>query len=183
MSLRILLLLATLVAPSLSLPSGQAAPFEGELGSQDSVRAFDISSESSLYVVRGRLSGTYQLRPGQLTVTVSSGSVLATQADTSIQLRALVAGAGQGGWKKLAASDPVSLGTWKAGERHQLTEPLTLQVSLPASFDPSRAWLVFQFARSDGNTTYACSDQNLAGPDSFAAARAEQLKRFYPAAC
>ena len=59
---------------------------------QDSTKTFDISSESSLYAVRGRLTGTLTLEPGQITVVVKGGSVLAATADTRVELRAVIAG-------------------------------------------------------------------------------------------
>jgi hypothetical protein len=150
---------------------------------QDSTKAFDVSSESSLYDVRGRFAGTFRLESSQLIVVVKSGSVLATRTDPRIELRAVIAGPTGGSWKKISSSEPQILGAFGAGERREFTDSLVFRISTPPGFEPQQHWLVLQFGRSDGSTTYACSDRNLAGPDSLSARRAQQLRTFYPMAC
>lgn len=150
---------------------------------QDSARAFDVSSESSLYDVRGRLTGTLHVEPAQITVVVRGGSVFAARPDPRIELRAIIAGSGSRSWRKMASSESQMLGGFGAGERHELKDSLVFRIATPSGFDPQQHWLVFQFARSDGSTTYACSDRNLAGPDSLSTQRAQQLRTFYPMAC
>ena len=150
---------------------------------QDSTKTFDISSESSLYAVRGRLTGTLTVEPGQITVVVKGGSVLAATPDTRIQLRAVIAGPSGRSWRRIVLSEPQGLGSFRAKERHELKDSLVFRVATPSAFDPQHSWLVFQFGRSDGTTTYACSERNLAGPDSLSAQRAQQLRTFYPMAC
>jgi len=150
---------------------------------QDPTTAFDVSSESSLYDVRGRLTGTIRLEPSQLTIVVKSGSVLAARPDSRIEVRAIIAGPSGTSWKKVGSSEPQVLGAFRAGERHDVTDSLVFRISTPSGFEPQDHWLVFQFGRSDGSTTYACSDRNLAGPDSLSARRAQQLRTFYPMAC
>jgi len=150
---------------------------------QDSSQPFDVSSESSLYAVRGRLSGTVQVQPEQVRVVVRSGSVLSVVSDPRIQLRAAIAAGTQKGWRKVAESEPQLLGSFDAGQRRELTDSIVFTVRIPSDAKPEQHWLVFQFGRADGSTTYACSARNLAGPDSLSARRAEQLRAFYPLAC
>jgi hypothetical protein len=150
---------------------------------QDSTKAFDVSSESSLYDVRGRFVGTFRVEPSQITIVVKSGSVLATRADPRVEIRAIIAGPSRGSWRKVGSSEPQLLGGFGAGERREVTDSLVFRISTPSGFDAQQHWLVFQFGRSDGSTTYACSDRNLAGPDSLSAQRAQQLRTFYPMAC
>ena len=144
---------------------------------------FDVSSESSLYVVRGQFAGSAYLGPRKVVIAIKRGSVLATVADPNILLRAVIAGTGVRGWRKVSESEPQSLGAFNAGERKELTDSLVLNIPLARDFDPQRHWLAFQFALSDAGTTYACSARNLAGPDSLSAERARQLRTFYPLAC
>ena|SRR5437762_7228688 len=150
---------------------------------QDSVKTFDVSSESSLYEVRGRLSGSIRFEPSQLMVIVRSGSVFAASPDSQIELRAIIAGASGNAWKKVVTSEARPLGAFGPRERHELKDSLVFALPIPAGFDPQQYWLVFQFAKSSASTTYACSDRNLAGPDSLSARRAQQLRTFYPIAC
>ncbi len=150
---------------------------------QDSTKAFDVSSESSLYDVRGWFAGTFRVEPSQITIVVKSGSVLATRSDPRIQVRAIIAGPSGASWKKVGSSEPQVLGGFGAGERHEVTDSPVFRISTPRGFDAQQHWLVFQFGRSDGSTTYACSERNLAGPDSLSAQRAQQLRTFYPMAC
>ena len=146
-------------------------------------QAFAVSSESSLYAVRGRLVGTVQVHPQRVTVVVRNGSVLSIDADPGLQLRAVIATAIGTGWKRVAESEPQSLGAFDAGQRRDLTDSMVFTVKLPSGAKPDEHWLVFQFRRSDGTATYACSERNLAGPDSLSARRAQQLRTFYPLAC
>ena len=150
---------------------------------QDTSREFAVSSESSLYAVRGRFSGSLQIQPEQVRVVVRSGSVLSAVADQEVQLRALIATGTQRGWKKVAESEPHPLGSFDAGQRRDLADSLVFEIRIPKDAKPEQHWLVFQFRRSDGTTTYACSERNLAGPDSLSANRAQQLRTFYPLAC
>ena len=150
---------------------------------QDATQPFAVSSESSLYAIRGRFAGTLQVQPERVRVVVKSGSVLSTVSDPAVQLRAVVATGTQRGWKRVAESKPHSLGAFDAGQRRELTDSIVFVVRIPTDAKPEQHWLVFQFRRSDGTTTYACSDRNLAGPDSLSAQRAEQLRTFYPLAC
>ena len=152
-------------------------------GQQELPQPFAVSAESSLYAVRGQFAGTLQVQAQRITVAVKSGSVLSTNADLGLQLRALVATATGTGWKRLAESEPQSLGAFDAGQRRELTDSMVFTVKLPSGAKPEESWLVFQFRRSDGTTTYACSERNLSGPDSLSARRAQQLRTFYPMAC
>ena len=150
---------------------------------EESPQAFAVSSESSLYAVRGRLAGTLQVQPRRVTVVVRNGSVLSVAPDPGLQFRAVIATATPTGWKRVAESEPRSLGAFDAGQRRELTDSIVFTVKLPSGAKPEEHWLVFQFRRSDGTTTYACSDRNLSGPDSLSSARAQQLRTFYPLAC
>jgi hypothetical protein len=152
-------------------------------GQQDSSRAFEISSEASQYVVKGRLTGTFRVQEAHLIVAVKSGSVLVAVADPGLMLRVIIAGPSGTSWRKVVESDPQSLGAFRGGERRDLSDSLVFSLPLPSDLNLQRHWLVFQFGRSDGSTTYACSDRNLAGPDSLSAGRAQQLRMFYPMAC
>ena len=147
------------------------------------IQPFDISSEASLYDVRGRLTGGVYLRSDRVTITVQNGSVMVVQGDSRIQLSALIAGPTARGWSIVAQSESRDLGRFAAGERRPLTDSLVFHIVLPSGLDLQHHWLAFQFATSRGTTTYACSERNLAGPDSLAATRAQQLRTFYPAAC
>ncbi len=147
------------------------------------VSTFDVSSESSLYAVRGQFAGSVQLGPSQAAVVIKSGWVLAVTADPNIVLRAIIAGPSSRGWRKVSESEPQSLGAFNAGERKRLIDSLVFSIPFTRDLDPQRHWLAFQFAFSDGSTTYACSARNLAGPDSLSAERALQLRTMYSLAC
>lgn len=162
----------------LTMLLAEAAPSQ-----QDSAQAFDVSSEASLYVVRGRLVGTFQAQSPVLRVVVKSASIFTLMADSRLQLRAVVAGASGTGWRKVLTSEPEALGAFGAGERRELRDSIVFTLSVPPGMDLQQHWLVFEFGRSDGSTTYACSERNLAGPDSLSARRAHQLRTVYPLAC
>jgi hypothetical protein len=151
--------------------------------SQNSSKTFDVSSESSLYDVRGRVNGAFHIEPSLVRVVVRGGSILSTRAELRVEVRAILAGPSGSSWRKIASSEPRSLGAFEASERRTLTDSLVFSIPIQSGFDPQQHWLAFEFGRSDGSSTYACSDRNLAGPDSLSARRAQQMRTFYPMAC
>lgn len=125
-------------------------------------RAFHIDSSKGVFVIRGSLDGTLDVRADVIVVSVHSGrieSVLNDQADLGLQ--AMLATPGPRDAKRLTQSNVQSIGSFKKGEPRVLAEPLTFSMPRPANSDFENQWLVFEFFQTDHNFSVACETRNL----------------------
>ncbi len=128
---------------------------------------FVVTSESTLYAIRGRFVGEMRLTASHLSVTVTQGSVLSMGDYAEVRVEALIGGATATGWRKVAEGQATGIGAVTGGHSRPLSDSLHFDILLPDGFDPAVHWLAFEFSSSgDGMgpfTTYACSRANLLG--------------------
>ena len=143
----------------------------------------EVSSETSVYAVRGHFSGTYTVTQDTLRATITEAAVISTTPVRAPKLRLLLAHSTPDGWDRVASSQPYVLGPFGLGDRRVTGDTIAFVLALPKAFDPAQHWFVFEFAFGPDMTTYACSTTNLAGPDSIAAHRARLMARNYSLGC
>ena len=130
-------------------------------------RPFSISSENGGFVVRGKLEGTLEIRPAEIVVVVTTGTVISSWNDEpAVRLRPLIAGPTQDKVaERVAEFDAQPIGAYLKESPRSFSGPLTFRVPIPPKFDPRNQWLVFEFQLENRQTTYACDIDNLVGPD------------------
>src|SRR5689334_9677467 len=89
------------VVASIGSACAHAGPALSKVGPTAPI-PFVVTSESTLYAIRGRFVGEIRFTASRLSVTVTQGSVLGLGDYGDVRVAALVAGATGTGWQKVA---------------------------------------------------------------------------------
>ena len=161
---RTLLLLCALATAASASCAGQGVA--ASPGPETSV-AFVSSSVGTQWGVTGRLVGEKVLSGRQLNVVVDSGTISSFLPLGALKLSAVLAGTNRSGWRKVAQSQSVSLGSLNTDQVFTITQPLFFSLTVPSDFDPDSHWLIFEFSATavlekgstpQSFTTYTCPD-------------------------
>jgi hypothetical protein len=154
---------------SLAIASGCATPPES---TRLAPRPFHISSEAGDFGIRGTLSGTIEIQPHDLVVVVKDGTIYSLVEEVDMTLGPMIAGPGEEQLAEIVKRGrPQSIGPFAKDERRSLNAPLTFTMPLPANFNPTTQWLVFEFRLWGSRTAYVCEVGNLLGTRTWGTLR------------